>query len=437
MESAVANLVRPGTPGARRRRRQVRRALDRARRGLRRRRRPLRAGLGRAPRPGRVRPPAGRERRHRGRLRHAERDLDRHRPRRPGDRRGRASATARSSSSTPSPASAPPSCARTSGAIDVVVAGSQKALMCPPGLGFASRLPARARLRRAAAGRPLLLRLGQEPSRPSARATRPFTPAVSLFLGLDVALDMIDEEGLENVFARHDLLARATRAGAPGDRARALRRPRRALTVVTAVELPDVDRRRQDPGRPAQARHHRQRRPEPAQGPDPADRPLRLLRRLRHPHLAVRARDGRSPSSATRSSTAPASAPRSASSSRPASPRRRERLSSSAVHGPRQGEDRRLRRRTCCASASTSTSGVDWTDEELARAHRRLPRHPDPLGDAADRRPDRARRQPAGDRPRRRRASTTSTSRPPPSAASSSPTRRSRTSSPPPSTRSR
>ena len=116
MESAVANLVRPGTPVLVGRRRQVRRALDRARRGLRRRHRPLRAGLGRAPRPRRDRPPAGRERRHRGRLRHAERDLDRRRPRRPGDRRGRARATTRSSPSTPSPASAPPSCARTSGA---------------------------------------------------------------------------------------------------------------------------------------------------------------------------------------------------------------------------------------------------------------------------------------------------------------------------------
>ena len=51
----------PRHAGARLRRRQVRRALDRARRGLRRRRRPLRAGLGRAPRPGRDRPPAGRE----------------------------------------------------------------------------------------------------------------------------------------------------------------------------------------------------------------------------------------------------------------------------------------------------------------------------------------------------------------------------------------
>ena len=50
-----------------------------------------------------------------------------------------------------------------------------------------------------------------------------------LFLGLDVALDMIEQEGLDDVMARHRLLARATRAGAAAHRARAVRRPRRAL----------------------------------------------------------------------------------------------------------------------------------------------------------------------------------------------------------------
>ena len=69
-------------------RRQVRRALDRPRRGLRRRARALRAGLGRAPGPGRDRPPADRERGHRGRVRDAQRDLHRRRPRHRGDRRG-------------------------------------------------------------------------------------------------------------------------------------------------------------------------------------------------------------------------------------------------------------------------------------------------------------------------------------------------------------
>ena len=56
--------------------------------------------------------------------------------------------------------------------IDVVVAGSQKALMCPPGLGFASRLPARARLRRRAARAAATTSTGARPPRPSARTRR-------------------------------------------------------------------------------------------------------------------------------------------------------------------------------------------------------------------------------------------------------------------------
>ena len=73
-----------------------------------------------------------------------------------------------------------------------------------------------------------------------ARATRAFTPAVPLFLGLDIALDMILEEGLENVFARHD----AARPRHPRRRrrrsgSRSSATPTSAATVVTAVELPD------------------------------------------------------------------------------------------------------------------------------------------------------------------------------------------------------
>ena len=47
--------------------------------------------------------------------------------------------------------------------------------------------------------------------------------------------------------------------------------------------------------------------------------------------------------------------------------------------------------------------GIDWDDEELAEPARRIRRDPDPLGDEADRRPDREGRQPQGDRPRRHR----------------------------------
>ena len=60
-----------------------------------------------------------------------------------------------------------------------------------------------------------------------------------LFLGLDIALDMILEEGLENVFARHDLLARATRAGAQAIGLEIFGDADERSTVVTAVELPE------------------------------------------------------------------------------------------------------------------------------------------------------------------------------------------------------
>src|SRR3954451_5936212 len=97
--------------------------------------------------------------------------------------------------------------------VDVVVAGSQKALMTPPGLAFAS-VSERAL---EAAGRDGGGRYYFDWTRTAksqAKGASPFTPAVSLFLGLDVALEMIEQEGLEDVWARHDLLARATRAGA-------------------------------------------------------------------------------------------------------------------------------------------------------------------------------------------------------------------------------
>jgi len=123
--------------------------------------------------------------------------------------------------------------------IDVVVTGSQKALMTPPGLAFVS------------ASQRALDHAAQRPGgtyyfnwertvaelRKDAPAT-PFTPAVSLLAGLDVALGMIEEEGLERVLARHDLLARAARAGVAGLGLELFGDPDERATVVTAVELP-------------------------------------------------------------------------------------------------------------------------------------------------------------------------------------------------------
>jgi serine---pyruvate transaminase len=124
--------------------------------------------------------------------------------------------------------------------VDVVVAGSQKALMAPPGLAFAS---VSQRALDFAADRPGgryyfdwgKTVKGQRKDPP----TSPFTPPVTLIAALDVALEMIETEGIESAWARHDLLARATRAGAAAIGLDVYGDADERSTVVTAVELPD------------------------------------------------------------------------------------------------------------------------------------------------------------------------------------------------------
>jgi aspartate aminotransferase-like enzyme len=127
--------------------------------------------------------------------------------------------------------------------VDVVVAGSQKALMCPPGLAFASVSQRALDDAAASPGRRYYFDWGK-----TAKAQRKdppstaFTPAVTIIRGLDVALDMIHAEGLEDVFARHALLARATRAGVRALGLELYGDPDERASVVTAIELPaDVD----------------------------------------------------------------------------------------------------------------------------------------------------------------------------------------------------
>jgi aspartate aminotransferase-like enzyme len=98
--------------------------------------------------------------------------------------------------------------------VDVVVAGSQKSLMSPPGLAFASVSDRALALAAESPGHRYYLdwertRKGQLEQPPNSA----FTPAVTLFRALDVALGLIFEVGLERVFARHAVLARAARAG--------------------------------------------------------------------------------------------------------------------------------------------------------------------------------------------------------------------------------
>jgi aspartate aminotransferase-like enzyme len=123
--------------------------------------------------------------------------------------------------------------------VDVVVAGSQKALMIPPGLAFASvSQKALDYVEAKPGGRYYFDWI--KTAKSQRKGNSPFTPAVPLFQGLDVALDMIETEGLDNVFARHDLLARATRAGIAGLGLDLYGNPDERSTVVTALELPET-----------------------------------------------------------------------------------------------------------------------------------------------------------------------------------------------------
>ncbi|MBV8598946.1 MAG: alanine--glyoxylate aminotransferase family protein [Actinobacteria bacterium] len=120
--------------------------------------------------------------------------------------------------------------------IDVVLSGSQKALMCPPGLAMAS------------VADPLWERLPQSRSfyfdwRRARKAQEmfdaAFTPAVSLIRGLEVALGLIAEAGLDAAFERHVRLGRAARAGLKAMGLELFSPDDDSSAVVTVANVPD------------------------------------------------------------------------------------------------------------------------------------------------------------------------------------------------------
>jgi serine---pyruvate transaminase len=124
--------------------------------------------------------------------------------------------------------------------VDVVVAGSQKALMSPPGLAFVSANGVANERAAAAPGRRYYFDWGRTLSgQLEDPPDSPFTPAVGLVQALDVALGLIEEEGLERVFERHRLLGRATRAAARALELEPLGPDDENANVVTAIKLPD------------------------------------------------------------------------------------------------------------------------------------------------------------------------------------------------------
>jgi len=94
--------------------------------------------------------------------------------------------------------------------VDVTVGGSQKGLMLPPGLSF-NAVSEKALSASKTARLPRSFWDWEEMLGPNRTGYFPYTPATNMLQGLKVALDMLHEEGLDNVFRRHDRAAEATR----------------------------------------------------------------------------------------------------------------------------------------------------------------------------------------------------------------------------------
>ena len=125
--------------------------------------------------------------------------------------------------------------------LDVVITSSHKALMCPPGLAFASVSERAFEAARTAAS-PRYYFDWERTRAAQEKGENPFSPAISLYIGLDVALGMILDEGVEAAYERHVRLGRACRAGVKAMGLELFSPDEDRAAVVTAIRMPaDVD----------------------------------------------------------------------------------------------------------------------------------------------------------------------------------------------------
>ena len=132
--------------------------------------------------------------------------------------------------------------------VDVTVGGSQKGLMLPPGLSF-NAISEKALAASKSAKMARYYWDWQEMLKPNRSGFFPYTPATNLLWGLREALAMLHEEGLENVFRRHDRHAEATRAAVEAWGLEVwCEEPREYSSSLTAVLMPvghDADKLRE------------------------------------------------------------------------------------------------------------------------------------------------------------------------------------------------
>jgi serine---pyruvate transaminase len=122
--------------------------------------------------------------------------------------------------------------------LDAVASGSQKALMTPPGLALVAVSDA-ALTASARATSPRFYVDWERIREAQSRLDAAFTPAVSLVAGLDVALGLLLEHGLEAAFAHHRSLGRACREGAKAMGLQLFSPDDDGAAVVTAIRAPD------------------------------------------------------------------------------------------------------------------------------------------------------------------------------------------------------
>jgi len=122
--------------------------------------------------------------------------------------------------------------------VDVLVTGSQKGWQVPPGLAMAVVGP-RAWEANATASMPRFYLDFAKAKELLAKAQTPYTPAITIFYGLDLALQKMAKEGPEAIFARHRSVAERCRRGVEALGLELFADPAFASNTVTAVKVPD------------------------------------------------------------------------------------------------------------------------------------------------------------------------------------------------------
>ena len=182
--------------------------------------------------------------------------------------------------------------------LDVTLSGSQKGLMLPPGLSF-NAISEKALAASRSARLPRSYFSWDQMLPANANGFFPYTPATNLLFGLREAIAMLEEEGLENVFARHRRLAAAARAAVRAwGLAIACEREDEYSPVVTTIMMPDAGatarcrRGSLSFDRPRAFQHVARRRARPLQGTRVSHRPPGRLQRPDADGHALRRRDG-------------------------------------------------------------------------------------------------------------------------------------------------